>query len=264
MLIGCCTTIDRYDALEEMGYQAIALAGRDVAAMDDRTFAYAAEKIKAGPLVMTSLNSFCPPSLRLNGPDLDLQAVRSYAQKLCIRARAMGVKYIGVGCPASRNAPEGYPPERAAAEFGRSITEVCGIAAGYQMEVLLEALADIECNCVNTTREALDLICKLGAPNLHLLYDIYHACRMEEPLEWLRLAAPQIRCAHISGAGGGEHTYLNPPCMEKLLPYIKALEQSGYGGELLLEAFSGDPDTGLPQSLALLEQHMHISGSPHN
>lgn len=256
MLIGCCTTIDRYDALRELGYQAIALAGRDVAAMDDQTFSQAAEAIKAGPLVMTSLNAFCPPSLHLNGPDADLRAVRDYTRRLCARAQAMGVQSIGVGSPASRSVPEGYPPEQAIAEFGRSLAEICEIAADDRMEVLLEPLARLECNCVNTTLEALELIHQLKLPNLHLLYDIYHACLMGEPLEWLELAAPEIRCAHISGAEGGEHTYLSPRCMKPLRPYVQALARSGYQGQLLLEAFSGDPERGPRQSLELLRAYM--------
>lgn len=252
MLIGCCTTIGYYDALQEMGYQAIALAGKDVAGMDEQAFLCAAAKIKANPLSMTSLNAFCPPTLRLNGSDVDYQAVCAYTEKLCARARAMGVKYIGVGSPASRNTAGDYPREKAIAEFGRSLTEICKVAEKYRMEVLLEALASVECNCVNTTMEALDLLHVLGLPNLHLLYDIYHACLMKEPVEWIRLAAAEIRCAHIAGTDGEGHAYLSPRCMEGLVPYIKMLAQCGYDGELLLEAFCGDPAIGLPQSLDLL------------
>ena len=252
MVIGCCTTIDRYDTLQEMGYQAIALAGKDIAGMDDETFLRAAEKIKAGPLAMTSLNAFCPPALRLNGPDVDYGSVCAYAEKLCYRGQAMGVKYLGVGSPASRNTPKGYPRERALSEFGHSIMEICRVAEKYQMEVLLEALASVEGNCVNDTMEALDLLCGLNLPNLHLLYDIYHACLMKEPVKWIETAAPEIQCVHIAGVHGEGHTYLNPRSMEKMLPYIKMLAQCGYHGELLLEAFCGDPDSGLAQSLELL------------
>lgn len=254
MLLGCCAAIGNYDTLQETGYQAIALAGKDVAAMDDDAFLRAAEKIKAGPLVMTSMNAFCQPALRLNGPDVDYHAIRAYAQRLCARAQAMGVKYLGVGSPASRSTAQGYPRERAFAEFGRSVIEICEAAQEYQMEVLLEALASVECNCVNTTMEALDLLRGVNRPNLHLLYDIYHAYLMKEPVEWIGLAAPEIRCAHISGTDGGEHTYLSPRCMEGLAPYIRMLARCGYRGELLLEAFCGDPETGLPRSLELLSR----------
>lgn len=252
MVIGCCTTIDRYDTLQEMGYQAIALAGKDIAGMDDETFLRSAAKIKAGPLAMTSLNAFCPPALRLNGPDVDYRAVRAYAEQLCARGQAMGVKYLGVGSPASRNTAEGYPRERALAEFGHSILEICRAAEKYQMEVLLEALASVECNCVNNTMEALDLLRSLNLPNLHLLYDIYHACLMKEPVKWIETAAPEIRCVHIAGIHGEGHAYLSPQCMGPLRPYIKMLAQCGYRGELLLEAFCGDPESGLAQSLDLL------------
>lgn len=252
MVIGCCTTIERYDTLHEMGYQAIALAGKDVAGMDDETFLRTAAKIKAGPLAMTSLNAFCPPALRLNGPDVDYQAVRAYAEKLCARGQAMGVKYLGIGSPASRNTAEGYPREKALAEFGHSLIEICRAAEKYRMEVLLEALADVECNCVNHTMEALDLLRGLNLPNLHLLYDIYHARLMKEPVNWIQTAASEIRCVHIAGIGGEGHAYLNPRSMEELLPYIKMLEKCGYRGELLLEAFCGDPGSGLAQSLDLM------------
>lgn len=252
MVIGCCTTIERYDTLQEMGYQAIALAGKDITVMYDETFLCAARKIKEGPLTMTSLNAFCPPALRLNGPDVDYQAIRTYAEKLCARAQAMGVKYLGVGSPASRNTAEGYPRGRALAEFGRSVIEICRAAEKYQMEVLLEALASVECNCVNNTMEALDLLHSLNLPNLHLLYDIYHACLMKEPVEWIGMAAPEIRCVHVAGIHGKGHTYLSPQGMEALLPYIKMLAQCGYCGEILLEAFCGDPESGLIQSLGLL------------
>ena len=44
--------------------------------------------------------------------------------------------------------------------------------------------------------------------------------------------------------------------MEPLRPYVQALARSGYQGQLLLEAFSGDPERGPRQSLELLRAYM--------
>ncbi len=256
MQIGCCTSIDRYDELYRLGYENIVLAGKDLAAMDEEEFLQTANVIERGLLGLHSLNAFCPPALALNGAHRDLDAVRAYTRTLCSRAQKLGVCYIGIGSPASRNVAAGYDPHRAREEFKETLTEICGVAQQFDIDILLEAVEQRECNFINTTKDALALIEELKIGNLHLVYDIYHSYWMREPFEWLEDAISEIRCVHIAGTGIETHPYLCPESMQKLWGYLSTLIRLKYNGEIALEAFSGRPEIGLRQSLELLRQYL--------
>ena len=253
MKIGCCTTIDRYDELVEIGYDAITLAGKDIVAMSDEEFEAAVEKMAAGPLVTSGVNTFCPPTVQFNGEAYDLAGVREYTEKLCERAKKLGIVALGVGAPNSRRIENGYPMDKGMAEFEESLKTICAVAAEHDMEVMLEALATVECNCITTTTEALALVKKLGIDNLHLVYDIYHAFMMDESPEVIREAIDEIRTVHISGYGDGKRPYLTMPEAEPLLPYIAVLKELGYDGEISVEAFYGDIHAGFVSTYEILK-----------
>lgn len=255
MLFGCCTTIEHYDEVAAAGYGAITLAAKDVAAMDAAAFDRARDIISGGPLRALSLNSFSGSDVRLNGPDYSPEALKRYAVPLLERAGALGIRYVGIGAPASRNLETGADAAEATARFEEAMALLCRLAAPLGIDILMEAVCDIECNFITTTTEALALVKRLALPNLHLVYDIYHARMMREPLDNIDSAASEIRVVHIAqDVARGQRHYLDEAHIEEYRPYLARLRDAGYMGEVSLEAFHGEVAEELPKSLAILKK----------
>lgn len=255
MLFGCCTTIGNYNNVYAAGYDTITLAAVDIAAMDTVSFNRVKDIVNAGALRVLSLNRFSGPDVHLNGPDYSPEALKAYASPLIERAGLLGVRYIGIGSPASRNLVPGISAAAAMEQFENAIRLLCGLAAPYGIDILIEAVCDIECNFITVTNEALDVVTRLALKNLHLVYDIYHAHMMREPLDNIDLAAKEIRVVHIAqDAACGQRHYLEMANIEEYRPYIDRLNAIGYVGEVSLEAFYGELEHELPKSLAILKK----------
>jgi sugar phosphate isomerase/epimerase len=255
MKIGCCIGIECYDAVLAAGYDNITLAAKDIAAMEEAAFGEVLAKVKNGPLVLSSLNSFSPPEVKLSGGGYSAEALTIYAVPLFDRAAALGVRHIGIGAPFSRNMPDGFSKQLALEQLRQSLGLLCDLGAPLGIDILLEAVCDIECNLIVTTDEALEVVRSMGVQNLHLVYDIYHAHMMNEPVSNIGLAGGEIKVVHISqDEGRGRRLYLDPDKTNEYLPYIRALQEIGYDGEISLEAFFGDPAVELPRSYDILKK----------
>lgn len=259
MEFGCCIGIAHYDQVLSAGYRSIALPGVELASMDDGAFQAALEKTRGGPLALHSVNSFCPPALRLTGADFDPSALEDYAHRLFARAARLGVRYVGVGAPASRSTRPGESREQAMDQLKLSLSLLCRVGREYGITVLLESVCSLECNLVTCTWEAADLVRELALPNLGLVYDIYHAHMMGEDPGYILEAADLIRVVHIAQDQGGKRLYLREEKMGEYLPYIQALCRAGYAGECNLEAFVGDIGQELPRSRDILQRLLALA-----
>lgn len=253
MIYGCCTSIGRYVDLVLAGYDSITLPGIFFGRADERTFAKAAETIRNGPLQFRGLNAFSPPDVKMTGPNYDRAALRAYAETVIGRAGRLGARYIGIGCPHSRNVPDGFSRDEANRQFREVLADLCEIARPYGIDILLEGVCAVEGNFITTAREALALIRDLALPNLHLCYDIYHEFMMGEGPDVILDAGAEIRTVHIAEDVGGKRHYLDEAQTGKYRPYIEALRQIGYAGELTPEAFFGDVEIEFPRSLSIMK-----------
>ena len=253
MTFGCCIGSSCYDLVAKAGYSSIAFPGVELTSLSESEFEQLTEKVRTGPLDVLSVNSFCPPQLRLTGHDLDLDALERYARILFPRAAQLGVKFIGIGGPVSRSTREGETQEDALRNLETSLSTLCRVAEEYSLTILLESVCSLECNLVTYTHEAAEMVRRLNIPNLGLVYDIYHAHMMHEDPRYILEAADLIRVAHIAQDEGGKRIYLREEKFQEYLPYIKALTEAGYTGELNMESFVGDPAQELPQSKKILD-----------
>ena len=254
MEFGCCISIAHYDQVASAGYRSIALPGVELSAMDDAAFQAALRKTAGGPLAVHSVNSFCPPSLRLTGADFDAQALERYSRRLFSRAAELGVQYVGIGGPASRSTRPGESRTTALEELKRSLSLLCRLGQEYGLSILLESVCSLECNLVTYTHEAADMVKELALPNLGLVYDIYHAHMMGEDPRYILEVSDLIHVVHIAQDQGGKRLYLREAHMDEYLPYLQALHEAGYTGECNLESFVGDTAEELPRSKRILDQ----------
>lgn len=253
MQFGCCTTIANYDLLVAHGYDCIILSATELMAMNDEAFDQTRKILTNGHVKCMALNNFCVPQLKLCGTSYDQHAVTAYSRALAERAGQLGVKHIGVGAPQSRSISPDFSAAAAAEQFKRSLTCLCSTCAPYGIEVLLEAVCDIECNFITTTDEAAALVGKLNIPNLNLVFDTYHAFMMHENAAPLRRAMKYVKLIHVAQNIDNRRHYLRRENLGEYRVYFDELLKSGYNGEVSVEAFYDDIEAQLPETLDIMK-----------
>jgi len=143
----------------------------------------------------------------------------------------LGGGYLVHGSPAQRRVKDAADAQRAAEAARKAGVVYC-----------LEALAQPDCNFVNTLAEAVAMVKRIGNPAFRTMVDTLAASLMEhEP------AADAIRrlmatgfMAHIQfndrnrrGPGQGE---------DRFAAVVKALRETGYDGWIAMEPFVYEPD----------------------
>ena len=155
MKTGCCTSIDNYDLVAANGYDRIILPAVEIVSFDDYAFTEAFRKVAHGSLECVALNSFCNPHLKLCGRDYDQAAVKAYIGNLAVRAARLGVRQIGIGAPKSRSIPPTFSRELAMTQFKNSLAILTDICRPYDIEILLEAVCDLECNFITDRKSVV-------------------------------------------------------------------------------------------------------------
>lgn len=248
MLIGCCAPFEQAKLLSNLHYDTITLAASEVATWSCEEAGRVKETLDIYDLQCNSLNSFCESSLCLTGAGFSKERVREYANKLAVPASQLGISYIGIGAPASRNVNE--PGERGMAmvQFHEAMEEICEIFKKYGIEVLLESVCNRECNFITTVKEAFAFVQEAGLPNLHLVYDIYHEQVMNQPIQVVEEAAEEIRVIHIAEDCAESRYYLSRKRAGEHRKYWNALKNIGFQGEFTVEAFVGGTVKGIEES----------------
>lgn len=196
--IGCCGHTDSYLAISQMGYDYVELSAQQIMELTDEEFSEFLKLYKKTGFPCLGFNEYCTAEFPLVGPGSNSDACREYAQKVCERGHALGIRSIGIGAPAARILPEGYGKEQADADIIQFLRYICPIAEKYGIMILLEAVHKYLCNYLNNTSEVLALVQRLDIPNLKIVLDYYHAEVMGEDLHALSYVIPYTRHLHIA------------------------------------------------------------------
>ncbi len=256
MILGCCIAFPHYDTVVKAGFDAITFAGTEISSWSDEEFEIVKKKVLAGPLKCLSVNSFCPGDIPFHGKDLDLDVIREYTDRLCKRASQLGCKYIGIGAGGNKRLLDGEDKVQAVREMDEVWKVLCSVAAKYDMDILMESITSLDTNYLTKAREAYALVKRLGIPNFHLVYDIYHDWADDQGPEVIAEIADEIRVVHLSNLEKGKRTYL----VEKDIPLYKAyydeIKKAGFEGEFNIECFEKDPDEKIVESYKIMKKFM--------
>jgi len=221
MKYGCCTGAGNAEALARAGYDFIDLPGAAIAALGEAEFEAARAGIERSGLPCFGMHASVPASIRLAGPDTDRAALEAYFATLAGRAKVLGCPRIGIGSPLSRSRAPDADPAAHEASFIESLRLAAGVCAESGVSLLLEALRPAETNFINTQAQALEFIDRIGAPNIDLVFDIYHFIEAAEaPSNLSAEVAARIRYLHIAEPFGRAY-----PALERLSPYRPVVDR---------------------------------------
>lgn len=248
----CCAPFERFALVKASGYERIALPGSFLADCDEAAFARICAAVETQGLVCRSLNAFCPPEIKLVGPEHNPTLLAQYAHRLAARAARIGVEYVGVGSPNSRILPDGFDRGIAAEQWETTLRILCDAFGERKLSVLAEPLCTLECNWMNSTDEVREVVERLALPNLGMVFDMYHAFAASENTEPLRRALPYVKVVHIAQLVDGKKHYLRADHAADCADYFRVLREAGYDGEIAVEATYDPVEEALPRSATLL------------
>jgi sugar phosphate isomerase/epimerase len=223
---------------------------------DENEFRARAAHASAG-IPVTAANLFLPATLRCVGEAVDRERILRWADSACRRARLANIDVIVFGSGGARKLIDGYPTERAFAQFVELLRAIGPIAERHGVAVVVEPLNRGECNFINTLAEGAEIVRAVRHPSIQLLADIYHMMRNDETPEDLAAHAAEVRHAHIAE----RETRSSPGTKgDDFRPFFAALRRGGYDRRISLECKFADLASELPRAVREVRRQLSEAG----
>lgn len=244
MTFGCCVAPQeeaRMRLLARLGYAFVELPFTALASCTREEVERAAALLAELQLPCVSLNILLPGDWKIIGPDADHGRVQRYLEDTLAKITSLHVRTIVVGSGGARRIPEGFPPERAQAQFLSLCTDILlPLARRYDFTVAIEELNQAETNYLNTCTEVMAAVRAVGDPRMRLLVDYYHMGIEQEPLDDLLGCGDAIAHVHIASPRN-ERAFPRAGDGEDYRAFFETLRRAGYTGTVSLEGTPG-PD----------------------
>ena len=235
MKIGCCTGMENYKELCELGYDFIELAGVQVMKMGEKELEEAKNLIAANKVPCNGFNAYCGAEIPMAGPQYDPKKARDYAAEICRRGKILGIRVVGLGAPLARRIPKDFDRLAAAKQIKEFIRTAAEEGTKNGIVFLLEALNPHVCDLITHTREALEIVRELDMPNLRMVLDFHHMTKAGEDVSDIAYVMPYVEHLHIDHTQEDGRHHLK----EEGLPFynrcIAAARACGYNGTLSIE-----------------------------
>jgi sugar phosphate isomerase/epimerase len=252
MKFGCCADRSKAKVLRAAGYEYIELGVSSDLNPFNETDSIQAVLSDAG-LPVDAFNVMVHSSLKITGPDRNLDALKRYMSLACERAEALGGKLLVFGSGGARQVPDGYDYSAATEEIIEFLQAIADTVKKHHLEIALEPLHRAECNIVTSVKEATAIVTQVGRPDVvNVLSDLYHVTQEGQSFQETTDAGPKLRHVHIA-SGTDRH----PPTWadtEELTQYFSALKSAGYDSRISIEATWKDFEREIEEALAVMRQ----------
>ena len=259
ILFGACRGFGDAPLMKELGYDFIEGGVAHALQPDksDEEWKRRRDEVRALPIPLRSCNGFLPGKFRLTGEKASFDKPLEYAEKACRRADEVGLKTIVFGSGGARNAPKGFPKEKAVEQFVDFCKRLAGRIADCKVCVVLEPLQPKEANYLYFVREGRELCERIGSPRIRLLADIFHMLQGGEGAQSIEQTTPDLlRHCHIAEKGPRTAPGLSSDGSQ-FAPYFAALKKIGYEGGVSCECGWGkkeDLRANLEKALAVMRR----------
>lgn len=198
-----------------------------------------------------SVNCFLPGSLKVTGPEVDIEALKNYVERGMRRGALLGVKKVVFGSSGARNIPQDFPFAEGIRQIFTFLTDIVSpIAAKYGITVVMEPLSPKDTNVIRTLREGAEIVAAVNLPNILLLGDLYHMFNVNDAEDDVRMMKGILKHAHI--AEPQKRIYPAPGDAYDYLAFIDALEYSGCD-TCSVEARTDDFETDAAAAIAAMK-----------
>jgi D-psicose/D-tagatose/L-ribulose 3-epimerase len=241
MRFGICAAHEAA-ALAEAGYDYLEWSVRGtVGAFDVGEYADLRRLVARLPIRPEAWNQLLPAELKVVGPEANHAALQDYVALAFPRIAELGGEVVVFGSGDSRRVPDGYPPNRALAQFEEACRIAGDAAQRHGLIVAIEPLNRRETNLVNSVAETAEIARRVAHPAVRVLSDLYHVMVEGESFADTASAGPILAHVHVAAPdrqiprpGHGE---------QELRDYFLALQSAGYDGRVSIEArWSGIED----------------------
>lgn len=198
----------------------------------ESAFEDAVADILRGGLPVESVNGFLIKGLVCVGPEADHGRVAAYADEVLGRLAKVGVSICVFGSGWARMIPEGWPREKAEAQFAALLSRLAPIAASHGVRIAVEPLRAVECNLVNTVDEGARFAHAADSPAIGVLADFFHWSQNGETEESIFSARDSLLHTHVATAANRMAPGMEP-C--DFAPFFRALHAIGYDGRMSVE-----------------------------
>ena len=246
MKFGCClnmvstqpdgTGMEWLEQLAQFGFDYVEMPMAQMMQLDDDAFDALVKRIADAGIKCETSNNFFPTTLRLTGPEVDMDAVMAYVNQALTRAEALGVEYIVFGSGPAKNVPDGFPMEDGYRQVVSLLQQIGPVARAHGVTVVIEPLRRAECNLINSFAEGVQLAKDVGDPNVRVLVDFYHLTEEGESVQsLLDNGADYLRHIHFANPTGRVY----PVSIDEAnyRPFIDAIKAVGYDARISCEAY---------------------------
>lgn len=262
---GVVTATREFDDSVRFGFDYHEPSVSEVANMSQGDFERFRDHVLASPIRCLRLNFFTSPPagfnvpvIRVDGPNVDQDAVRKYVELALERARQLGGEIVVWGSAASRRVPEGFSRERAWEQIKEFLRAVDPIARSKNIVVAIEPIRASSSNILSTGAEVLKMQQEVNLPNIKMMIDYYQMRSMNEDPEILWTARKEVVHLHFSNPNGpnGSSAWPKSPDEDKEYAHFFGLvKKIGYRGAISIEA-SGTYKESAAASLAFFRKEL--------
>ncbi|MGB2753925.1 MAG: TIM barrel protein [Phycisphaerae bacterium] len=242
--IGVCTGPENAALLKAGGCDYIEAAARSFLKPDKAEWTPPVD-LESLALRIEAYNGFLPGDLKITGPAVDLERLKTYVTRACERAKRVGSSVIVWGSGASRKIPDGWDRAKAEEQYVAALRLAGPIAAAQGLTLALEPLPTRETNIANTTVEAMGYIRKAEAEGISLMVDLRHFTTMNEPLENLDTCKDLLVHSHVGDP------LANP---DRLKQQVGRLKANGFAARMSFEGGVRDLKNGLKPAVEALRK----------
>lgn len=259
MEIGCCfylEQLDNFAKTDGLGLDFLELPLYQFSQLSDKEIKNTIEKIQSIPVPCLATNILFPSGLKVVGEQVDYSAISAYLNKIFEKTAALPYKTVVFGSGGARTIPEGFPKEKAFDQLVRLCKEyLIPIAQTFDLTFAVEAINPLECNFINTTAEAFELVNLINHPRMKLLLDFYHMEMAKEDLSKILSYEGFIEHVHIASAKNGRD-YPKENDGEDYQALFALLKQSKYkNGLMSMECKKApDPISSISNAVSLLKK----------
>lgn len=204
MKIGCCfhlEQLDEFSKTDGLGLDFLELPLYQFSQLSDKDTKNMTRKIQDISVPCLATNVLFPSGLKIVGEQVDYSAINAYLNKIFEKTACLSYKTVVFGSGGARNIPEGFSKEKAFDQLVRLCREhLIPIAQTYDLTFAVEAINPLECNFINTTEEAFELVRLISTPRIKLLLDLYHMEMAKEDPRQILSYEGFIEHIHIASA----------------------------------------------------------------